>query len=64
MIDKDEKERLLNMASRIERLRKRFDALYIDAFMVTNEANIFYLTGFDLMQGDGELLITKDAAIL
>ena len=52
------------MASRIERLRKRFDALYIDAFMVTNEANIFYLTGFDLMQGDGELLITKDAAIL
>ena len=52
------------MASRIERLRKKFDALYIDAFMVTNEANIFYLTGFDLMQGDGELLITKDAAIL
>ncbi|MFR0597067.1 M24 family metallopeptidase [Limosilactobacillus mucosae] len=52
------------MASRIERLRKRFDALYIDAFLVTNEANIFYLTGFDLTQGDGELLITKDAAIL
>ena len=43
------------MASRIERLRKKFDASYIDAFMVTNEANIFYLTGFDLMQGDGEL---------
>lgn len=41
MIDKDEKERLLNMASRIERLRKRFDALYIDAFMVTNEGKYF-----------------------
>ncbi|MDO4902972.1 MAG: Xaa-Pro peptidase family protein [Limosilactobacillus sp.] len=52
------------MASRISRLQKQFDKLAIDAFLVTNQKNIFYLTGFDLMEGDGCLLVTKDRAII
>lgn len=52
------------MSSRIERLRKRFDALYIDAMLITEPTNIFYLTGFTLVPGDGALLVTKDAAVL
>lgn len=50
--------------SRIERLRKQFDAYYIDALLVTNDKNIFYLTGFPLMAGDGALLVTKDKAVM
>ena len=50
--------------TRIERLQKRLEKLYIDAFLVTNHDNIFYLTGFDLMAGDGYLLITKNNAII
>ena len=46
--------------SRIERLRKQFDDYYIDALLVTNDKNIFYLMGFPLMAGDGALLVTKD----
>lgn len=50
--------------TRIERLQKRLEKLYIDAFLVTNHENIFYLTGFDLLEGDGYLLITKNNAII
>lgn len=50
--------------SRITRLQKKFPKLYIDAFVVTNPQNIFYLTGFNLMAGDGYLLVTADRAII
>lgn len=50
--------------SRIERLRRQFSDYYIDALLVTNEQNIFYLTGFPLMEGDGALLVTAKNAIM
>ncbi|KRM37558.1 M24 family metallopeptidase [Limosilactobacillus pontis] len=50
--------------TRIERLQKRLPKLYIDAFLVTSHDNIFYLTGFDLMEGDGYLLVTANDAII
>lgn len=50
--------------SRIKRLQKKFEKLYIDAFLVTDEKNIYYLTGFNLMECDGCLLVTKDNAII
>ncbi|MBB1080151.1 aminopeptidase P family protein [Limosilactobacillus sp. STM2_1] len=50
--------------TRIERLQKKLPQLFIDAMLITDEKNIFYLTGFDLMQGDGALLITSENAIL
>lgn len=50
--------------SRIQRLRKQFANYYIDALLVTDEKNIFYLTGFPLMQGDGALLVTKERAVM
>lgn len=52
------------MISRISRLQKRLPKLYIDAMVITDQANIFYLTGFNLMQGDGYLLITENNAII
>lgn len=52
------------MMSRISRLQKQFDRLYIDAFLVTDPVNIRYLTGFDLMAGDGCLLVTGQDAII
>ncbi len=53
-----------NAMTRIERLQKKLPQLFIDAMLVTNEKNILYLTGFDLMQDDGLLLITSENAIL
>lgn len=50
--------------TRIERLQKRLPKLYIDAFLVTNHENILYLTGFNLMAGDGYLLVTANDAII
>lgn len=50
--------------TRLERLRKRFAKLYIDAMLITRQENIYYLTGFDLLQGDGALLVTADYAII
>ncbi|HJA73642.1 MAG TPA: aminopeptidase P family protein [Candidatus Limosilactobacillus faecipullorum] len=50
--------------TRIERIKKRLPDLYIDAFLVTNQENLFYLTGFTLTEGDGALLITNKSAIL
>lgn len=50
--------------TRLERLRRRFAKLYIDAMLITKEENIYYLTGFDLLQGDGALLVTPDYAII
>lgn len=50
--------------TRIERLQKKLPELFIDAMLITDEKNIFYLTGFDLMQGDGALLVTSENAIL
>lgn len=52
------------MTTRISRLQKRLPKLYLDAFMVTGQANIYYLTGFNLLQDDGFLLITPDQAII
>lgn len=50
--------------TRIERLQKRLPKLYIDALVVTNPQNIYYLTGFNLMAGDGYLLVTANNAII
>ncbi|MCH3923052.1 M24 family metallopeptidase [Limosilactobacillus sp.] len=50
--------------TRIERLQKRLPKLYLDAFVITDPANIFYLTGFQLMAGDGYLLVTTNNAII
>lgn len=50
--------------TRIERLQRRLPKLYIDAFLVTNHENILYLTGFNLMAGDGYLLVTANDAII
>lgn len=50
--------------SRISKLQKNFERLYIDAFLVTDQKNIFYLTGFNLLQGDGCLLVTPQNAII
>ena len=50
--------------SRIKRLQKKFEKLYIDAFLVTDEKNIYYLTGFNLIEVDVCLLITKYNAII
>lgn len=50
--------------TRICRLQKRFPELYIDAFLVTDPLNIYYLTGFSLAAGDGCLLVTAENAIL
>lgn len=52
------------MTSRIKKVQQRLAKLYIDALMVTDQTNIYYLTGFNLMQGDGFLLITADRAII
>ncbi|QZN92456.1 Xaa-Pro peptidase family protein [Limosilactobacillus panis] len=52
------------MGSRINRIQQRLAKLYIDAFLVTNQQNIYYLTGFNLLQDDGFLLITPDRAII
>lgn len=52
------------MNSRLERLQKRLPKLYVDAFLVTDQTNIRYLTGFNLLQGDGFLLVTGDRAII
>lgn len=50
--------------TRLERLRKHFAPLSIDGLLVTDSRNIRYLTGFNLMSGDGCLLVTPDYAIL
>ena len=50
--------------SRISRLQQKFEQLYIDAFLVTDQKNIYYLTGFNLLQGDGCLLVTPQNAII
>ena len=45
------------MINRIERLRKSFDALEVDAILITSQTSHRYFTKFD--NGDGCLLITK-----
>lgn len=52
------------MKTRIERLRAGFEKQYIDAFLVTDKTNLRYLTGFDLEQGDGGLLVTNTDAVI
>ncbi len=52
------------MKTRIERLRMGFEKQYIDAFLVTDKTNIRYLTGFNLEQGDGGLLVTDSDAVI
>ena len=52
------------VATRIQRLQQRLPQLYVDALLVTNQTNIYYLTGFNLLQGDGFLLVTEDQAII
>lgn len=48
------------MLNRINALRKRFDNLHIDAFVVTDKFNLKYLLNFDGLQGDGCLAVSKD----
>ena len=50
--------------TRIERIQQQLPSLYLDALLVTDATNIFYLTGFSLTAGDGALLITATQAIL
>lgn len=50
--------------SRITKLQQKLAKLYVDAFLVTNQQNIYYLTGFNLMQDDGCLLVTPNHAII
>lgn len=35
------------MATRIQRLQQRLPKLYVDAFLITDQTNIAYLTGFN-----------------
>ena len=49
---------------KLNHLQQSLASLYIDAFLVTDHYNIKYLTGFDLMQGDGFLLVTEETAIM
>jgi len=48
------------MIKRIEKLRSKFDALGVDAVLITSRTNHRYFTKFD--NGDGYLLIAKNAA--
>ncbi|AVK60273.1 aminopeptidase P family protein [Lactobacillus sp. CBA3605] len=45
------------MPSRIERLQQQFDQLKIDAFLVSSNGNLQYLTGMDDLAGAGYLLV-------
>lgn len=50
--------------NRISRLRKKLESLSLDAALITNPSNVFYLSGFT-GYGDGRLFITQsDACIL
>ena len=51
----------MDVAARIGRLRGRFEEAAIDALLVTNLANVRYLTGFT--GSAGMLLVTADAAV-
>lgn len=48
----------------LDRLQQALPSLYIDAFLVTDPYNFKYLTGFDVLGGDGFLLVTEDKAII
>ena len=50
--------------SRVERLQNKFDQLKIDAFLVSDGANLQYLTGMVDMAGDGYLLVLAQEAYL
>ncbi|GAB7171240.1 hypothetical protein TUA1478L_32340, partial [Lactiplantibacillus plantarum] len=50
--------------SRVERLQNKFDQLKIDAFLVSDGANLQYLTGMADMAGDGYLLVLAQEAYL
>lgn len=52
----------LDVASRLPRLRVRFDELGIDGLVVMNLTNVRYLTGFS--GSAGVLAVTKDQAVL
>lgn len=54
--------RPLQVAPRLERLRARFDAAEVDALLVTNLANVRYLTGFT--GSAGVLAVTATGALL
>lgn len=52
------------MIQRLDQLKSEFKALFIDAFVVTDQTNIFYLCGFKLTPGDGCLLVTHEQTYL
>lgn len=52
----------LDVAPRLDRLRARLDGAEVDALIVTNLANVRYLTGFT--GSAGVLAVTADAAVL
>jgi Xaa-Pro aminopeptidase len=54
--------RPMQVAPRLDRLRQRFDGAQVEALLVTNLANIRYLTGFT--GSAGVLAVTSDRALL
>jgi Xaa-Pro aminopeptidase len=54
--------RSMQMAPRLGRLRTRFEAAQVDALLVTNLANVRYLTGFT--GSAGVLAVTAERALL
>ncbi|KRM13175.1 Xaa-Pro aminopeptidase [Paucilactobacillus suebicus DSM 5007 = KCTC 3549] len=53
-----------SLMQRVENLQKDIESAYLDAFLVTDSVNIYYLTGFKLIQGDGCLLIYSQKGYL
>lgn len=51
----------MDYQKRIERLRNYLNEFSLDGFLVTDESNIRYMTGFE---GEGVLLITEDSIFL
>src|ERR1039457_312644 len=52
----------LEVASRLDKLRTRFDEAGVDALIVTNLANVRYLSGFS--GSAGLVVVTADGALL
>ncbi|MCQ2569971.1 MAG: Xaa-Pro peptidase family protein [Limosilactobacillus sp.] len=50
--------------TRLARLRQKLTDNYLDALIIGNPDNIYYLTGIELTAGDGYLLVTDQLAVI